>query len=106
MPLKTEDLKTVENYKKAIKQDLSKITPQGNTKFWIYKDVELPTAGGGKQKLPALISLVDDTAAKAALKGKQPVCRGTCGMLDGQITFEADQGKVPYAVLSKSVPLL
>ena len=33
MPLKTDDLKTVENYKKAIKQDLTKIGPQGNTKF-------------------------------------------------------------------------
>ena len=30
MPLKVDDLKTVENYKKAIKQDLTKISPQGN----------------------------------------------------------------------------
>ena len=55
MPLKIDDLKTVENYKKAIKQDLTKISEAGNTKFWIYKDIELPTASGGKQKLPALI---------------------------------------------------
>src|SRR5580698_4687866 len=106
MPLKTEDLKTVENYKKAIKQDLSKITPQGNTKFWIYKDVELPTASGGKQRLPALISLVDDTAAKAVLKGKQPLCRGTCGLEGDKIAFEATEGKVPFAVLVKNIPLL
>ena len=106
MPLKIDDLKTVESYKKAIKQDVTRISASGNTKFWIYKDIELPAASGGKQKLPALISLVDDTAVKAVLKGKQPLCRGTCGLEGGKIAFEAAQGKVPYAVLTKSVPLL
>jgi hypothetical protein len=106
MPLKIDDLKTVESYKKAIKQDVTRISASGNTKFWIYKDIELPAASGGKQKLPALISLVDDTATKAVLKGKQPLCRGTCGLEGGKIAFEAAQGKVPYAVLTKSVPLL
>jgi hypothetical protein len=106
MPLKPDDLKTFEAYKKAIKQDLSKISKQGNTKFWVYKDIELPTASGGKQKLPALISLVDDVATKAVLKGKPPLCLGTCGLEGDKISFHATQGKVPYATLTKSVPLL
>jgi hypothetical protein len=106
MPLKTDDLKTLEAYKKAIKLDLTKITKQGNTKFWVYKDIELPTASGGKQKVPALIALVDDTATKAVLKGKPSLCHGMCGLEGDKIAFYATQGKVPYAVLSKSVPLL
>lgn len=106
MSLKPDDLKTVENYKKAIKQDGMKINAEGKTKFWVFKDIELPTAGGGKQKLPALISLVDDTAVKAVLKGKQPVCRGTVGLKDGKVAFEAEQGKVPYATMAKAVPML
>jgi hypothetical protein len=106
MPLKTEDLNTVENYKKAIKHEAGKIGAAGNIKFWIYKDVELPTAAGGKQKLPILISLVDDVAAKAVLKGKLPLCHGTCGLAENKIAFDAAQGKVPYALLIKSVPLL
>ena len=106
MPLKIDDLKTVENYKKAIKQDLSKISTQGNTKFWIYKDIELPTASGGKNKFPALLAFVDDTATKAVLKGKQPLCRGTCGLQGNKIAFEATQGKVPYKVLTITLPML
>ena len=106
MPLKIDDLKTVESYKKAVKQEATKITALGKTKFWIYKDVELPTASGGKQKLPALIALVDDVATKAVLKGKQPWCRGTCELEGNKIAFAAVEGKVPYAVLIKIVPLL
>jgi hypothetical protein len=106
LPLKTDDLKTVDTYKKAIKQDVSRISPQGGTKFWVYKDVELPTASGGKQKLPTFIALVDDNAIKALLKGKPPLCRGTCGILKDKITFEPSQGKVPYQLMKTSVPLL
>jgi hypothetical protein len=106
VPLKLDDLKTFEAYKRAVKQDLTKISAQGQTKFWVYKDVELPTASGGKQKVAALISLVDDVAAKAALKGKPPFCKGTCGLKEGKIAFEATQGKIPYGILTKSVPLL
>lgn len=106
MPLKIEDLKTVDTYKKAIKQDVSKLSPQGGIKFWVYKDVELPTASGGKQKLPTFISLVDDNAIKTLLKGKPPICRGTCGMDKDKINFEPLQGKVPYSLLKASVPLL
>jgi hypothetical protein len=40
MPLKADDLKTVESYKKAVKQDATKLSEHGNTKFWIYKDIE------------------------------------------------------------------
>ena len=106
MPLKTEDLKTVENYRKAIKLEAGRIKPSGDTRFWVYRDVELPTASGQKQKLPALIALADDTAIRPLLKGKKLACRGTCGLEGDKIAFQADQGKVPYAVLIKSVPLL
>ncbi len=106
MPLKTDDLKTVETYKKAMKLEASKIGSSGNTKFWVYKDVELPTASGGKQKLPDLLALIDDTAIKPLLKGKPPFCRGVCGLKEGKISFDPTQGKVPYALMTKSVPLL
>lgn len=106
MPLKTDDLKTVDSYKKALKADGAKISAGSKIKFWVYRDVELPTASGQKQKLPALIALFDDNAVKPLLKGKSPACRGLCGMEAGKIAFEAAQGKVPYAVLVKSVPLL
>jgi len=107
MPLKSDDLKTVESYKKGIKTDLPKISAAGNTKFWIYKDIELPTASGGKQKLPVFISLVDDVAVKAVFKGKQPVCHGTCGYeSSGKIAFDAAQGEVPFSAMAKMIPLL
>ena len=106
MPLKTDDLKTVDSYKKALKVDGAKISAGSKVKFWLYRDVELPTASGQKQKLPALITLFDDNAVKPLLKGKPPVCRGLCGMEGGKIAFEPAQGKLPYAVLVKSVPLL
>ena len=106
MSLKADDLKTVESYKKAIKLDFTKLSAQGNTRFWIYKDIELPTASGGKQKLPALLALVDDNAVKAVLKGKQPLCSGLSGFKDGEVFFEANRGKVPYGVMKKAVPLL
>ena len=55
MPLKADDLKTVEAYKKAMKMEATKITPSGNTKFWIYRDVELRgTEIGKKCRLPGL----------------------------------------------------
>ncbi len=50
MPLKASDLKTVDSYKK-VKADGAKIIPGSNIKFWVYRDVELPTANGQKQKL-------------------------------------------------------
>jgi hypothetical protein len=106
LPLKTDDLKTVDSYKKAVKADGAKISSGGKIKFWVYRDVDLPTASGQKQKLPALIAFFDDTAVKGVLKGKQPACRGICGLEEGKIAFEAAQGNVPYGVLVKSVPPL
>lgn len=106
MPLKADDLKTVENYKKAMKLEATRINAAGNVKFWVYRDVELPTAGGSKQKLPVLITLIDDNAVKPLLKGKQAFCRGVCGLREGKIAFDPAQGKVPYALMAKSVPLL
>ena len=79
MPLKEVDLKTFEAYKKAIRLDLPKITA-GNTKFWIYRDVELPNAAGKKQKIASFIALVDEKAIKPLLKGKTLICKGTCGL--------------------------
>ena len=101
MPLKADDLKSIDTYKKAIKMDAAKINASGGTKFWVYRDVELPS----KQKLPVLLTLIDDTAAKALAKGKPPGCRGTCGLQEGKIAFEPAQGKVPYALLKTSIPL-
>ncbi len=81
------------------------LAPGSKVEFWLYRDVELPTASGKKQKLPALITLFDDNAVKPLLKGKPPVCRGLCGMEGGKIAFEAEQGKVPYKQLKVSIPL-
>ena len=105
MPLKESDLKDAESYKKASRQDLSKLA-SGNTKFWIYKDVELPAAGGRKQKYPAFLALVDDNGIRKWMTGKKLLCKGTCGMKDQGIAFEPSTGAVPYKVLKVSVPLL
>lgn len=106
LPLKIDDLKTLDTYKKALKVDGARISPGGKTRFWIYRDVELPTASGQKQKLPLLIALVDDTAIRPLYKGKAPVCRGVCHIQDGAVAFEAEQGQVPYDLLKNSVPQL
>jgi hypothetical protein len=103
LPLKDVDLKTFEAYKKAVRLDLPKITT--GTKFWIYKDVELPNSAGKKQKIASFIALVDDKAIKPLLKGKTLICKGNCGMEDGKVAFEAESGKVPYRLLKTSVPL-
>jgi len=104
LPLKEADLKTVESYKKALKLDVSKLA-SGNVKFWIYKGVELPTASGKKQKIAAFIALVDDKAVKPVVKGKQLLCKGTCGIEDEKVLFEAESGIVPYKLLKTAVPL-
>ncbi len=104
MPLKDVDLKTFEAYKKAIRLDLPKISH--GTRFWIYRDVELPNATGKKQKIPSFIALVDNKAIKPLLQGKALICKGTCGMEDGKVAFEAETGQVPYRLLKTSVPFL
>ncbi len=105
MPLKAVDLATVEAYRRAIRLDAARITPQG-TKFWVYRDVELPTAAGKKQKLPALIALVDDTAIKPLMKSGTLACHGMCALRDGKIAFDSQQGAVPYSLLRTTVPVL
>jgi hypothetical protein len=105
MPLKETDLKDTESYKKASRMDLAKIV-SGNAKFWIYKDVELPNTSGKKQKYPAFLVLVDDNGIHKALAGKTLICKGTCGVKDGRIAFEAGTGTVPFNLLKVSVPLL
>jgi len=106
MPLKVEDLKTTETYKKAMKVDVSKITPSGNIKFWFYRDVELPTASGGKEKLKAFLVLVDNRIVLPALKGKMMICRGIARLHEGKIDFEAQQGDVPYDLIKLTLPRL
>jgi len=103
VPLKEVDLKTVEAYKKAIRQDLPKLT-SGDTRFWIYKDIELPDASGKASKLAVLLVLVDNKAVKPMLK-KEPLCKGTCKLEDGKVAFEAEKGIIPYKQLKTSVPL-
>ena len=105
MPLKEPDLKDTETYKKASRVDLPKIV-SGNAKFWIYKDVELPNTSGKKQKYPAFLALVDDNGIRKAMTGKKLICKGTCGLKEDRIAFEATTGTVPYKALKASLPLL
>jgi hypothetical protein len=105
VPLKEQDLKDTDTYKKASRLDLPKINA-GNVKFWIYQNVELPNASGKKQKYPAFLALVDDTAIRKALTGKKVICKGTCTVKEERIAFEPTTGKVPYKALKVSVPLL
>src|ERR1035441_6931004 len=105
MPLKEPDLKDTETYKKASRVDLPKIA-SGNAKFWIYKDVELPNTSGKKQKYPAFLALVDDNGIRKAMAGKKLICKGTCGLKEDRIAFEATTGTVPYKLLKASLPLL
>jgi hypothetical protein len=105
LPLKDVDVKTFEAYKKAMRLETPKITPGGKTKFWIYRDVELPNVSGKKQKIVSFLALVDDRAIKPILKGKKLICRGTCGLLEDKVAFQAESGKVPYLQLKTSVPL-
>jgi hypothetical protein len=105
MALKDIDLKTVESYKKAMKSEAVKISPgEAKTKFWIYKDLELPTEGGKRQKVAPFLALTDDKSIKPLLKGKTLLCRGLCALQDGKVLFEAEQGKVPYKSLKASLP--
>jgi hypothetical protein len=105
MALKDIDLKSVESYKKAMKSEALKIS-QGDarTKFWIYKDLELPTEGGKRQKLAPFVVVNDDKGIKTLLKGKTLLCRGFCGVNDGKVSFEPEQGKIPYKSLKMALP--
>jgi hypothetical protein len=105
MPLKEADLKDSDAYKKASRLDLSKLAP-GNARFWVYKDVELPNSSGGKQKYPAFLVLLDDSAIRKQISGKTLLCKGTCGIKQERIAFEPTSGSVPYNLLKVSVPLL
>jgi hypothetical protein len=109
VPLKEADLKTFEAYKKAVRQDVTKITNNGKTKFWVYKDVELPLekTPAKKQKIAGFIALVDAKGirASAALKGKRLVCLGDCSLEENKVAFTSEKGKVPYNLLKVSVPL-
>jgi hypothetical protein len=105
MALKEIDLKTVESYKKAIKSEAVKISQgEAKTKFWIYKDLELPTEGGKRQKVAPFLAFTDDKSIKPLLKGKTLLCRGVCALQDGKVFFEAEQGKIPYKSLKTALP--
>ena len=106
MALEAADLKTVEAYKKASKRDASKITATGKTRFWLYKDITLPTANGKAQKLRVLLALlnINEIKLEKPLQGKKPICRGTCNLLDGKVAFEAEEGVIPYGRLKPALP--
>jgi hypothetical protein len=106
LPLKEADLKTVGTYKKAIRQDVNKITDNGATKFWVYQDIELPNDQGKKEKIAIFLALVDDTGIRNFIHGKKFVCSGTCKLEAGKVAFEPLKGKVPYSKLKTAVPLL
>jgi hypothetical protein len=107
MALEAADLKTIEAYKKASKRDATKITETGKTKFWLYKDITLPSASGKAQKLRVLLALlnINEIKVEKPLQGKKPICRGTCNLLDGKVAFEAEEGVIPYARLKTALPL-
>jgi hypothetical protein len=105
LPIKAEDLKTYEAYKKAVRADLPKLSPTSKIKFWIYKDVEFTDPKGKKQKVPAFVVLVDDSHVRVALKSKRMVCTGLTRLEDNQICFEPIKGKLPFMQLKVSVPL-
>ena len=105
MALKDTDLKTVESYKKALKSEALKIShDDAKTKFWIYKEFELATESGKRQKLAPFVVVNDDKAVKPLLKGKTLLCRGFCGLQDGKVSFEPEQGKIPYKSLKMALP--
>src|SRR5256885_2314598 len=106
MALEASDLKTVEAYKKASKRDAAKITDSAKTKFWLYKDITLPTASGKTQKLRVLLALlnINDVKLEKPLQGKKPICRGTCNLMDDEVAFEAEEGVIPYARLKAALP--
>ena len=101
MPLKEADLKTLEVYKHAIQQDVSRITATGETKFWIYRNIELPD----KKKNPVLLVLVDDAGVRNFFHSKRPVCSGMCHLVGSEVAFGPKVGKVPYKLLRTAVPL-
>src|SRR5437016_1678187 len=106
MPLDAASLKSVESYKRAMKLDAAKFIANGRSKFWLYRDIVLPTAAGKQQKLPVLIALLNNNNLKSvpALKSKQPICRGVCTLLEGKVAFEPEIGVVPYGKLKLAVP--
>jgi hypothetical protein len=106
MALEAADLKTFEAYKKASKRDATKITGTGKTKFWLYKDITLPSAAGKAQKLRVLLALlnINEIKLEKPLQGKKPICKGTCNLLDGKVAFEAEEGVIPYARLKAALP--
>lgn len=106
MPLQEADLKSYDAYKKAMRADASKITPTSQTKFWVYKDIELVDLRGKINKIPAFLLLVDDSKSRNFLRGKVLLCTGTCHLEQSRIRFEPVKGKVPFGLLKVSVPLV
>ena len=106
MPLQEADLKSYDAFKKAMRADLSKITNTSQTKFRVYKDIEMVDLNGKKNKIPAFLLLVDDSKARNFLRGKSLLWTGTCRLEQSRICLEPVKGKVPFAWLKVSVPLL
>ena len=106
MPLQEADLKSYDAYKKAIRADGSKINDKSQTRFWVFKDVEMPDLKGKPNKIPAFLVLVDDSKTRNFLRGKSLLCAGTCRLEQSRVFFEPEKGKVPFAALKVSVPLL
>lgn len=106
MPLQEADLKSYDAYKKAMRATVSKITNTSKTKFWVYKDIKMVDLKGKQMKLPAFLLLVDDSKVRNAMRGKKLLCAGTCSLEQSRICLEPVKGKVPFALLKVSIPLL
>jgi hypothetical protein len=102
MLLKQQDVKTFENYKKAMRMSASQI--KDDTKFCIYTEVQLPDASGKMHILkPFLVVGNGQSTFKPLLPllkgGKRFICEGTCSLHEGKVTLQGD--KVPFGQLKR-----
>jgi hypothetical protein len=89
-----------------MRADTARITNTSQTKFWVYKDIEMWDLQGKKNKISAFLLLVDDSKARGFLHGKTLLCTGTCRLEESKIRFEPVRGSLPLAALKASVPSL
>jgi len=103
MPIKAQDVKTLDDYKRAMKREVRTIV-QDKTKFCVYSDIILVDGQGKPHPVKPFLLLGADPSGLGQLlkpmKGsKKLVCRGTCAVSDNKIALHPVAGKVPYKSL-------
>ena len=103
MPIKAQDVKTLDDYKRAMKREVRTIV-QDKTKFCVYSDIILVDGQGKPHPVKPFLLLGADPSGLGQLlkpmKGsKKLVCRGTCAVSDNKIALNPVAGKVPYKSL-------